>query len=138
MQQPGNADLDPVQGLSHYGQTNITFGDASPFQLRSINYAVKPIPPAYLGVWYSEKNAYFDDAAWEAAGEDPNNAQDYYRAPKFDGYSIGTVVPITKETPLDDGNFGYGDIEERFPGFLECNGAIISSSRLSLVVGSNR
>lgn len=128
MQQPGNADLDPVQGLSHYGQTVITFGDATPFQLRSINYAVKPIPPAYLGVWYSEKNAFFDDDAWTAAGEDPNNAQDYYRAPKFDGYSIGTVVPITKETPLDDGNFGYGDIEERFPGFLECNGASLAAA----------
>ena len=128
MQQPGNADLEPVQGLSHYGQTVITFGDASPFQLRSVNYAVKPIPPAYLGVWYSEKNAYFDDTAWEAAGEDPNNARDYYRSPKFDGYSIGTVVPITKETPLDDGNFGYGDIEERFPGFLPCDGAVYAAA----------
>jgi len=128
MQQPGNADLDPVQGLSNYGQTVITFGDASPFQLRSINYAVKPIPPAYLGVWYSEKNAYFDDTAWAAAGEDPNNARDYYRAPKFDGYSIGTVVPITKETPLNDGNFGYGDIEERYPGFLPCDGATFAAA----------
>lgn len=128
MQQPGNANLEPVQGLSHYGQTNITFGDASPFQLRSINYAVKPIPPAYLGVWYSEKNAYFDDDAWTAAGEDPNNARDYYRAPKFDGYSIGTVVSITKETPLDDGNYGYGDIEERFPGFLPCDGATYAAA----------
>ena len=128
MQQPGDANLEPVQGLSHYGQTNITFGDASPFQLRSINYAVKPIPPAYLGVWYSEKNAYFNDEAWSAAGEDPNNARDYYRSPKFDGYSIGTVVPITKETPLDDGNFGYGDIEERFPGFLECNGQSVAAA----------
>lgn len=128
MQQPGNADLDPVQGLSNYGQTVITFGDASPFQLRSINYAVKPIPPAYVGVWYSEKNAFFDDTAWEAAGEDPNNARDYYRAPKFDGYSIGTVVPITKETPLNDGNFGYGDIEERYPGFLPCDGATFAAA----------
>ncbi|ADO99139.1 short tail fiber protein [Prochlorococcus phage Syn1] len=128
MQQPGNADLDPVQGLSNYGQTVITFGDASPFQLRSINYAVKPIPPAYLGVWYSEKNAYFDDTSWAAAGEDPNNARDYYRAPKFDGYSIGTVVPITKETPLNDGNFGYGDIEERYPGFLPCDGATFAAA----------
>jgi len=123
MQQPGNADIEPVQGLSHYGQTVITFGEAPSFQLRSFNYAVKPIPPAYLGVWYSEKNAFFDDDAWEAAGEDPNNARDYYRSPKFDGFSIGTVVPITKETPLDDGNFGYGSIVERFPGFLPCDGA---------------
>lgn len=128
MQQPGNANIDPVQGLSHYGETTITFGDANPFQLRSINYAVKPIPPAYLGVWYSEKNAYFDDAAWVAAGEDPNNARDYYSAPKFDGYSIGTVVPITKETALNDGNFGYGDIEERFPGFLPCDGATYAAA----------
>jgi hypothetical protein len=128
MQQPGNADLDPVQGLSNYGQTVITFGDASPFQLRSINYAVKPIPPGYLGVWYSEKNAFFNAESWAAAGEDPNNARDYYRAPKFDGYSIGTVVPITKETPLNDGNFGYGDIEERYPGFLPCDGATFAAA----------
>ena len=128
MQQPGNANIEPVQGLSHYGQTVITFGSAPAFQLRSINYAVKPIPPAYLGVWYAEKNAYFDDTAWEAAGEDPNNARDYYRAPKFDGYSIGTVVPVTKETALNDGNFGYGDIEERFPGFLPCDGATYAAA----------
>ena len=132
LQQPGNANIDPVVGLSHFTRTTITFGDATPFQLDSVNYAVKPIPPAYLGVWYSEKNAYFDDEAWEAAGEDPNDARDYYRSPKFDGYSIGTVVSIVKETPLDDGNFGYGDLEgdlnSRYPGFLPCDGRILAAA----------
>lgn len=128
MQQPGDANIEPVQGLSHYGQTNITFGDASPFQLRSINYAVKPIPPAFIGTWYSEKNAFFDRDAWETAGEDPNNARTFYRQPKFDGLSIGTVVSITKETALDDGNFGYGDIEQRFPGFLPCDGRSLAAA----------
>ena len=78
MQQPGNADLDPVQGLSNYGQTVITFGDASPFQLRSINYAVKPIPPGYLGVWYSEKNAFFNAESWAAAVILKKDIQDSY------------------------------------------------------------
>lgn len=123
MQQPGNADIDPVVGLSNYGQTNITFGDASPFQLRSINYAVKPIPPAYKSVWYSNKNESFDEDGWVAAGEDPNNAADYYRAPKFDGYALGTVLPVPKEVIAAAGNnFGYGSIEDRFPGFLPCDG----------------
>jgi hypothetical protein len=123
MQQPGNADLDPVLGLSNYGQTNITFGDASSFQLRSINYAVKPIPPAYKSVWYSNKNESFDEDGWIAAGEDPNNAASYYRAPKFDGYALGTILPVPKEAIATSGNnFGYGSIEDRFPGFLPCDG----------------
>lgn len=132
LQQPGDANVDPVVGLSHLTRTTITFGDATPFQLDSVNYAVKPIPPAYLGVWYSEKNAYFDETAWEAAGEDPNNARDYYRSPKFDGYSIGTVVGIVKETPLDDGNYGYGDLSgelnSRYPGFLPCDGRELAAA----------
>lgn len=132
LQQPGDANVDPVVGLSHLTRTTITFGDATPFQLDSVNYAVKPIPPAYLGVWYSEKNAFFDDAAWEAAGEDPNTARDYYRSPKFDGYSIGTVVSIVKETPLDDGNYGYGDLsgdlDSRYPGFLPCDGRLLAAA----------
>jgi len=123
MQQPGNADIDPVVGLSNYGQTNITFGDASTFQLRSINYAVKPIPPSYKSIWYSNKNESFDEDGWIAAGEDPNNASNYYRAPKFDGYALGTILPIPKEVIASAGNnFGYGSIEDRFPGFLPCDG----------------
>ena len=128
MQQPGNANIDPVVGLSHSSRTTITFGDATPFNLRSVNYAVKPIPPAYLGVWYTEKNASFDADGWVAAGEDPTNAKDYYRQPKFDGYSIGTVIPVPKETVVDDGNYGYGTLEDRFPGFLECDGRSLAAA----------
>lgn len=128
LQQPGNADVEPVIGLSHQTRTTITFGDATPFNLRSVNYAVKPIPPAYLGVWYTEKNASFDEAGWTAAGEDPNDAKDYYRQPKFDGYSIGTVIPVPKETVVDDGNYGYGTLEDRYPGFLECKGQSVAAS----------
>lgn len=128
LQQPGNADVEPVIGLSHQTRTTITFGDATPFNLRSVNYAVKPIPPAYLGVWYTEKNASFDEAGWVAAGEDPDDAKDYYRQPKFDGYSIGTVIPVPKETVVDDGNYGYGTLEDRYPGFLECKGQSVAAA----------
>lgn len=128
VQQPGDADVEPVIGLSHQTRTTITFGDAASFNLRSVNYAVKPIPPAYLGVWYTEKNASFDEAGWIAAGEDPNDAVDYYRQPKFDGYSIGTVIPVPKETVVDDGNYGYGTLADRYPGFLECNGQSVAAA----------
>jgi hypothetical protein len=128
-QQPGNANLDPVVGLSHYGVADISFGTAAPFTLRSVNYAVKPVPPSYLGVWYSEKNAFFAEEAWEAvSNSDPANAKSFYRQPKHDGYAIGTVLPVPRETIADDGNFGYGDIDIRFPGFLECDGTSVAAA----------
>jgi len=41
---------------------------------------------------------------------------------KFDGYSVGTVIPILKKNFL----VGYGDLDgglnDRYPGFVECDG----------------
>ena len=121
--QPGNADADPVEGLSHYTEFDITLGLAPTFTFRSFNYAVKPVPPSYQGVWYSNKNEFFDEAAYEAAGSPVANAGSYYRAPKFDGYSTGTVIAVTKESIN-----GYGDLEDRFPGFLECDGTAYNAA----------
>lgn len=121
--QPGNANVDPVEGLSWYSEFGVTFGDAPSFTLRAFNYAVKPVPPSYKGVWYSNKNEFFDEAAYEAAGSPAANSGDYYRAPKFDGYSLGTVLPVTKENIS-----GYGDLEARFPGFMECDGRSLNAA----------
>jgi hypothetical protein len=121
--QPGNADADPVEGLSHYSEFDISLGLAPTFTFRSFNYAVKPVPPSYQGVWYSNKNEFFDEAAYEAAGSPVANASSYYRASKLDGYSTGTVLPVTKESIN-----GYGDLEERFPGFLECDGTAYNAA----------
>ena len=121
--QPGDADADPVEGLSHYSEFDISLGLAPTFTFRSFNYAVKPVPPSYQGVWYSNKNEFFDEAAYEAAGSPVVNASSYYRASKLDGYSTGTVLPVTKESIN-----GYGDLEERFPGFLECDGTAYNAA----------
>lgn len=121
--QPGNAEVDPVQGLSHYLEWDITFGTAASFTVKSINYAVKPIPPAFIGKWYTNKNEFFDEVAYQAAGSPVANATDYYTATKFDGLALGTVVPVTKENIS-----GYGDLEARYPGFLECNGQQVNAA----------
>ncbi|CAF34289.1 short tail fiber [Synechococcus phage S-PM2] len=121
--QPGNANIDPVEGLSWYSEFDITIGDAPTFTFRSFNYAVKPVPPSYKGIWYSNKNEFFDEVAYEAAGSPAANSGDYYRAPKFDGYSLGTVLPVTKENIN-----GYGDLEARFPGFMECDGRSLNAA----------
>ena len=122
-QQPGDANADPVLGLSDYTEFDITFGDAPTFTFRSFNYAVKPVPPSYQGVWYSNKNEFFDEAAFEAAGSPAANAASYYRSPKHDGYSFGTIIAVTKESIN-----GYGDLEKRFPGFLECDGQELNAA----------
>lgn len=119
--QPGNANVDPVQGLGASTTITYSFGTSATYTVTQTNYLVKPIPPAFQGCWYSNKNEYFDQEGWEAAGSPTANALSYYRAPKQDGYSIGTVVPVTKEF---DGT--YGNIEERFPGFIECEGQTLN------------
>lgn len=115
--QPGDISTDPATGLGATSTITYSFGDSGDFTVIQTNYLVVPIPPAFQGCWYSNKNEYFDQAGWEAAGSPAANALSYYRAAKQDGYSIGTVVPITKEF---DGT--YGNIEERFPGFVKCEG----------------
>ena len=80
--------------LNSTASTTVTIGDASPFTWSVTTYAVAPPSPSNLGTWYSIKTN------------------------KYDGFSIGTVVQILKENVVDE----YGDIQNRFPGFLECDG----------------
>jgi hypothetical protein len=87
--------LKTQNALSASSSTTVTIGDATPFTWTVSTYAVAPPPPSNLGTWYSIKTK------------------------KYDGLSIGTVVQVLKENVVDE----YGDIEERFPGFLECDGS---------------
>jgi hypothetical protein len=87
--------LKTPNALSASSSTTVTIGDATPFTWSVTTYAVAPPPPSNLGTWYSIKTK------------------------KYDGLSIGTVVQVLKENVVDE----YGDIEERFPGFLECDGS---------------
>lgn len=79
--------------------TNVTLGDGS-FTWTISTYAVAPPPPTFVGTWYSKKTE------------------------KYDGYPIGTILPILKEN-INTGanNFGYGDLAARYPGFVECDGS---------------
>jgi hypothetical protein len=86
--------LKTPNALNSSSSTTVTIGNATPFTWSVTTYAVAPPPPSNLGTWYSIKTK------------------------KYDGLSIGTVVQVLKENVVDE----YGDIEERFPGFLECDG----------------
>ena len=78
-------------------------GDPNQFQWQVTTYVTVPPSAANLGVWYSKKTY------------------------KFDGYSIGTILPILKEG-VDD----YGDLDgglgDRYPGFIVCDGRPLSAA----------
>ena len=79
--------------------TTIRLGTGSPnsFQWQVTTYAVVPPPATNLGTWYSKKTD------------------------KFDGYSLGTVLPILKKGVNDYGDLD-GGINDRYPGFIVCDG----------------
>jgi len=81
--------------LDTASSTTVTIGDATPFTWSVSTYAVAPPPPSNLSTWYSIKTK------------------------KYDGFTIGTVVQVLKENLVTE----YGDLEDRFPGFLPCDGA---------------
>jgi hypothetical protein len=74
--------------------TTVTAGNAPSFTWSVTTYAVAPPPSSNLSTWYSIKTN------------------------KYDGFSIGTVVQVLKENVVSE----YGNIQQRFPGFLDCNG----------------
>ena len=104
--------LKTPNALDASSSTVVTIGDADPFTWSITTYAVAPPPPSNLGTWYSIKTK------------------------KYDGFSIGTVVQVLKENVVTE----YGDIEDRFPGFLDCNGesyAVAQYSDLWNVIGNS-
>ena len=70
----------------------------NPFTWTVTTYAVAPPPATNLGKWYSNKTE------------------------KFDGYPIGTVLPVLKVGAAA----GYGNLDgqlgSRYAGFIECEG----------------
>jgi hypothetical protein len=92
--------------LGQTATTQVTVGTGSsgnPFTFSVGSYAVAPPPKTNLGRWYSKKTD------------------------KFDGYSIGTVLSVPKE---GDGTYGdlSGDLDSRYPGFIECDGSSYPAS----------
>lgn len=88
--------------------TTVTVGDGTtdnPFTWSVTTYATAPPPSANLGVWYSKKTE------------------------KFDGYPIGTILPVFKEAVSSGyGDLG-GDLGSRYAGFIECDGREVSASQ---------
>jgi len=68
------------------------------FTWETTTYAVAPPPPSYRGVWYSKKSE------------------------KFDGYPIGTVLPVFKENIIVSYGNLSGENDSRYPGFVSCDG----------------
>lgn len=88
--------------------TTVTVGTGTannPFTWSVTTYASVPPPATNLGVWYSRKTE------------------------KFDGYPIGTVLPIFKEAI----SAGYGDLSgdlgSRYAGFIECDGRTLDTAQ---------
>lgn len=136
---PGPRTFDPLVNSSFYlvlftssqlsgsVSTSVTVGTGTtnnPFTWSVTNYAVAPPPPSYVSTWYSKKN--------EKIIRDQQGTIISVQRTKYDGYSVGTILPALKE-----GLSGYGDLDgsltSRFPGFLECNGASYNVSDYPLL-----
>lgn len=93
-----NTEENTTVSVGTTGATN------NPFVWRVTTYATVPPPPTDAGTWYSRKTD------------------------KFDGYTIGTVLPILKQNVI----LGYGDLDgglnDRYPGFVECDGRELSQT----------
>lgn len=91
--------LTAPSGLGQTATTQVTVGTGAggSFSFSVGSYAVAPPPKTNLGRWYSKKTD------------------------KFDGYSIGTVISVPKEGDGTYGDLG-GDLDSRYPGFIECDG----------------
>lgn len=93
-------------------QTEVQVGTGSsnnPFFWVVRTYTAVPPAADQLGTWYSKKSA------------------------KFDGYPLGTVLPILKEGV---GSYGTvdpatGELTTRYPGFLVCEGQSLDAQQYS-------
>lgn len=98
-----------VQAADQLGTPEVTTiqlgtGNPNQFQWQVTTYVTVPPSAANLGVWYSKKTD------------------------KFDGYSIGTVLPILKEGVDNYGDLD-GDLSSRYPGFIECAGQSLDTTQ---------
>ena len=101
-------------GLASTVSTTIAIGtgNSNQFTWNITTYTTAPPPPELLGTWYSRKNSYtYEDS----------NGDLQLRNSKDDGLAIGTVLSILKQP---GGGYGTidGDLDSRYPGFIECDG----------------
>jgi len=94
--------------LSTPENTTISVGTGTvnnPFTWTVTTYAVAPPSAANLGKWYSNKTE------------------------KFDGYPVGTVLPVLKEG--SSGTYGTidGALGNRYAGFIACEGQILDANQ---------
>lgn len=107
-------------GLSSTVSTTVVVGTGAnnQFSWNITTYAVAPPPPALKGTWYSRKNSYtYEDSSGDVQ----------LRNAKDDGLAIGTVLSVLKQP---DGSYGTidGDLDSRYPGFIECDGRALSKT----------
>lgn len=91
-------------------------GNSNQFTWNVSTYAVSPPAPQLKGTWYSRKNSYtYED----------QNGDLQLRNAKDDGLAIGTVLSVLKQP---NGSYGIidGELDSRYPGFIECNGQSLS------------
>jgi hypothetical protein len=108
--------------------TTVTVGTGTsnnPFTWSVSTYAVAPPPPSYVSSWYSKKN--------EKITRDGGGTITAVQKTKYDGYSIGTILPVLKESAAS----GYGDLDgsltSRIPGYIECDGRTLNAADYPLL-----
>ena len=109
--------------LSASVSTTVTVGTGSannPFNWSVATYASAPLPPNNRASWYSKKN-------------ESKTINGTVRKSKYDGYSIGTILPVLKESVIGYGALTSGDLTARFPGYLVCDGASYNASDYPLL-----
>jgi len=120
---PGPRQFDPATNtsfrivlkssinLSTPQTTTVTVSTAAPFTWSVTTYLTAPVGRGvYKSAWYSKKNE-------QRSGQIVAPA-------KYDGYSVGTIIPVLKETvsATPYGTNLTGGRDSRFPGFVYCYG----------------
>ena len=121
-----------ASGLASTVSTTVVVGTgaSNQFTWNVSTYAVAPPAPELKGTWYSRKNSYtYEDT----------NGDVQLRNAKDDGLAIGTVLSVLKQP---NGSYGTidGDLDSRYPGFIECDGRPLSKTEyldLFAVIGTH-
>ena len=120
--------LQSSTSLNTAVSTTVTVGTGTsnnPFTWSVTTYAVAPPPPSYVGSWYSKKN--------EKIIRNGSGAITSVQRTKYDGYSVGTILPVLKENSV----VGYGSLDgslsSRIPGYIECDGRTLNVSDYPLL-----
>lgn len=102
--------LKSSAALNTLASTSVTVGTTATFTWGVTTYQTVPIGKIYRSAWYSKKNEQRSGATVAPA--------------KYDGYSIGTIIPVLKETSGANpyGTNLTGGRDSRFPGFIYCYG----------------